>query len=109
MSKNHSHPFKAFARVLLTFGMALFVLAGALDLHSVEAKPRTHTVTIRGMNYLPTSLTVDVGDTVVWKIEDMVPHTVTDRGKSFESRSIVSGASWSYVANKKGTYSYYCT
>jgi plastocyanin len=109
MSKNHSHPFKAFARVLLTFGMALFVLAGALDLHSVEAKPRTHTVTIRGMNYLPPTLTVDVGDTVVWKNEDMVPHTVTDRGKSFESRSIVSGASWSYVANKKGTYSYYCT
>ncbi len=109
MSKNQSHQYHAFARVLLTYGMALLVLAGALGLQSAAAKRRTHTIAIRGMNYLPVTLIVNVGDTVVWKNEDVVPHTATDRGKSFDSGAIVSGASWSYVANKKGTYSYYCT
>ena len=108
MSKNQSHQYQSFARVLLIYGMALFI-AGALGLQSTAAKPRTHTVAIRGMNYVPPSLTVNVGDTVVWKNEDTVPHTATDRGKSFDSGSIVSGASWSYVVNKKGSYSYYCT
>ena len=108
MFKNQSHQYQSFARVLLIYGMALFI-AGALGLQSTAAKPRTHTVAIRGMNYVPPSLTVNVGDTVVWKNEDTVPHTATDRGKSFDSGSIVSGASWSYVVNKKGTYSYYCT
>ena len=108
MFKNQSHKYQSFGRVLLIYGMALFI-AGALGLQSTAAKPRTHTVAIRGMNYVPPSLTVNVGDTVVWKNEDTVPHTATDRGKSFDSGSIVSGASWSYVVNKKGTYSYYCT
>ena len=108
MSKNQSHQYQSFARALLIYGIALFI-AGALGVQSTAAKPRTHTVAMRGMNYVPPSLTVNVGDTVVWKNEDTVPHTATDRGKSFDSGSIVSGASWSYVVKKKGTYSYYCT
>src|ERR1051326_1069312 len=163
MFKNQSHQYQSFARVLLIYGMAFFI-AGALGLQSTAAKPRTHTVAIRGinyvpatfsvnvgdtvvwknedtvphtatdkgksfdsgsivsaakpgthtvairgMNYVPATLTVNVGDTVVWKNEDTVPHTATDKGKSFDSGSIVSSASWSYVVQKKGTYSYYCT
>jgi plastocyanin len=60
------------------------------------------------MKYLPATLVVNVGDTVVWKNEDIVPHTATDRGKVFDSGSIAPGASWNYVASKKGTYFYYC-
>ena len=108
MSKNQSHQYQSFARFLLVYGMALLI-TGAVGLQSTVAKPRTHIVAIRGMNYALPSLTVNVGDTVVWKNEDTVPHTATDRGKSFDSGSIASGASWSYVVKKKGTYSYYCT
>jgi len=102
---NRNH---VFARVSLACGIALLVFAGVLGLQSVAAKGRTYTVTIRDMRYLPMTLVVRVGDTVMWKNADMVPHTVTDQGKSFDSGSIVQGASWSYVASKKGTYSYYC-
>ncbi len=109
MYKKKSQQYRAFARVSLTCAIALLVLAVALGLPSAAAKGRVHTVTIRDMKYLPATLIVNVGDTVVWKNEDMVPHTVTDRGKSFDSGSIVNGASWSDVVNKKGTYSYYCT
>ncbi len=109
MYKKKLQPYRAFARVSLTCTIALLMIAGALGLPSAAAKRRVHTITIRDLKYLPATLIVSVGDTVVWKNEDMVPHTVTDRGKSFDSGSIVNGASWSYVVNKKGTYSYYCT
>ena len=109
MSKNKSHPYHAFARILLASAAALLVIGGTMALQSSAAKRRTHIVAIRGMNYLPANLVVNVGDTVVWKNEDMVPHTATDRARSFDSGTIASGASWSYVVNKKGTYSYYCT
>jgi plastocyanin len=60
------------------------------------------------MNYLPATLTVNVGDTVIWKNDDIVPHTATARNKSFDSGNMEPGATWRYVANKKGTYFYYC-
>ncbi len=60
------------------------------------------------MKNLPATLIVNVGDTVVWKNDDIVPHTATDRGKGFDSGSIEPGASWSYAASRKGTYFYYC-
>jgi plastocyanin len=108
MYKNQSQQNHVFARVSLACGMALLGFAGVLGLQSAAAKGRSHTVAIREMKYLPATLVVSVGDTVTWKNTDIVPHTVTDKGKSFDSGSIVQGASWSYVASKKGTYFYYC-
>jgi plastocyanin len=88
--------------------MALLIFAATPGLPGADAKARTRTVVLRGMDYLPATLTVNVGDTVVWKNEDVVPHTATARNKSFDSGNIAPGGSWSYVANKKGTYFYYC-
>jgi plastocyanin len=90
---------------VLSVCVALFIFAGA---SAAAYKPRTHTVALRGMKNVPATLTVRAGDTVVWKNEDVVPHTATDRGKRFDSGSIEPGGSWSYVANTKGTYDYYC-
>ena len=92
-------------RALLGACAALLVVA---VLSSAAAKSRTHTVTLRGMKNVPATLVVRAGDTVVWKNDDVVPHTATDRGKSFDSGNIEPGGSWSYVANRKGTYFYYC-
>jgi plastocyanin len=85
--------------------VALLIVAGT---SAAASKSRTHTVALRGMKNVPATLTVNVGDTVIWKNEDVVPHTATDRGKHFDSGSIEPGGSWSYVANRKGTYFYYC-
>jgi plastocyanin len=105
MSPNNSRRYHLAARVLLTACAALFILAGA---SAAAYKPRTHTIALRGMKNVPATLVVNAGDTVVWKNEDVVPHTATDRGKSFDSGNIEPGGSWSYVAGRKGTYSYYC-
>lgn len=105
MSPINSRRHRLIRRALLPACAALVILAGV----TAEAyKPRTHTVALRGMRNVPATLVVKTGDTVVWKNEDVVPHTATDRGKRFDSGNIEPGGSWSYVARSKGTYSYYC-
>ncbi len=74
-----------------------------------KSEPQSHTVLIRDFKYVPETLTVKTGDTVIWKNEDIVPHTATTRGKGFDSKNIAAGASWKYVANRPGVYSYICT
>jgi plastocyanin len=74
-----------------------------------KAEPQTHTVSISGFKFVPETLTVNAGDTVIWKNEDIVPHTATAEGKGFNSKGIESKASWKYVADKAGTYPYLCT
>lgn len=105
MSPNYSRYHHAITCALLSVCVALSILTLA---SAAAPKPRTHTVALRGMKNVPATLTVRAGDTVVWKNEDVVPHTATDRGKRFDSGSIEPGGSWSYVANTKGTYDYYC-
>jgi plastocyanin len=105
MSPNYSRRHQAITGVLLSVCVALSILTLA---SSAASKPATHTVVLRGMKNVPATLMVNVGDTVIWKNEDVVPHTATDKGKSFDSGNIEPGGSWSYVVNRKGTYSYYC-
>jgi plastocyanin len=72
------------------------------------AQPKTHTVTIHGMQFVPANLQVNAGDTVIWKNEDLVQHTATADTKSFDSGAIQPGSFWKYVAKKRGSYSYIC-
>ncbi len=105
MSPIYSRYHHAITCALLCACVALSILTLA---SAAAPKPRTHTVALRGMNNVPATLVVRAGDTVVWKNEDVVPHTATDRGKAFDSGNIEPGGSWSYVAGRKGTFSYNC-
>ncbi len=105
MSPNTPRRHQAITCALLSICVALSILTLA---SAAAPKPRTHTVVLRGMKNVPATLVVRAGDTVVWKNEDVVPHTATDRGKAFDSGNIEPGGSWSYVADRKGTFSYYC-
>lgn len=70
--------------------------------------PASHTVLISGFKFQPDTLTVDAGDTVIWKNADIVPHTVTAGDKSFNSGSIAPGASWTLVTKTRGSFPYSC-
>lgn len=74
-----------------------------------KTEPQTHTIVIKGFIFQPETLTVKAGDTVIWKNEDIVPHTATANGKRFDSKSIETKASWKYVATKPGSYPYICS
>jgi plastocyanin len=75
----------------------------------VHAAGATHTVSIEGMAFVPATLTVRKGDTIVWANRDLVPHTATAQDKSFDSREIPAGKSWKLVAKTGGKMAYVCT
>jgi len=68
-----------------------------------------HTVVISGTAFKPPTLTVNVGDRIVWKNDDPFAHTVTSREGKFDSKEIAAGRSWTYRATQKGTFPYICT
>lgn len=70
--------------------------------------PRAHVIAIRGFQYLPGSLTVAVGDTVIWNNADIVPHTATAEQERFDTRSLEANASGRFVAADTGTHPYVC-
>jgi plastocyanin len=68
----------------------------------------TKTITISGMAF-PASTTVTKGTTVTWFNADAFAHTVTsDDGASFNSGNLAGKASFKYVANTAGTFTYHC-
>jgi plastocyanin len=81
-----------------------------LTIASVSAQQgaTTHTIVIKAMRYQPDQLEVRAGDTVEWKNEDIVAHTVTARDKSFDSGKIAPGSSWKLTVKKASTIDYGC-
>jgi plastocyanin len=87
---------------------AVAMLAAAVA--TAMAAPAAHaeaTVQIVNLHYKPTPLTVDVGETVTWKNEGFIPHTVT--GGELDSGRIRGGGEFSYKFTKPGTFEYRCT
>jgi plastocyanin len=100
------------APALFTSAAALCVLLALAQPHTsaaTKAAGATHTVTIEGMVFVPATLEVQRGDTIVWVNRDLFPHTATARDRSFESREIAAGASWKHVANSPGRFAYICS
>jgi hypothetical protein len=63
-----------------------------------------------GKSYLPVEITVVIGknNTVVWRNDDAVDHTVTADDRSFDSQIMKPGSTWAYTFMKTGIYSYHC-
>jgi plastocyanin len=101
-------------RSLMRHAFSVLVLATLLTSVSqgaagvVPSKPRTHTVIIEGTRFQPETLTVKAGDTIVWVNKDMFPHSATAGNSTFNSQVIAAGASWRYIAKKKGDFDYAC-
>jgi plastocyanin len=70
--------------------------------------PRSHAVTIQNFALRPATLTVSVGDTIVWTNADFVPHTATARDGAWDSKSIDGSGTWRFVARAPGRHAYYC-
>ena len=76
---------------------------------ATAAPPATHTVTMDGSRFDPSTLAVKAGDTLVWVNKDPFPHTSTSKAGEFDSQTIAAGKSWTLTAAKKGTFAYTCT
>lgn len=66
------------------------------------------TVRIANRAFSPGSISVATGTTVIWSNSDKDPHTVTDRGGSFDSGTFGPGGSFQRTFTAAGSFSYFC-
>src|SRR5947209_8120656 len=65
-------------------------------------------VIMNGIRFQPPELTVRAGETVEWKNEDIVSHTVTADDGSFDSGLIPPGGTWKMTVKNAGPLEYHC-
>ena len=71
----------------------------------------THKVTMDGTTFKPGSMTIKLGDAVVWTNEDPFPHTATaiSATPAFDSKPVAPGGRFTFKPTAKGDYPYKCT
>jgi LPXTG-motif cell wall-anchored protein len=67
------------------------------------------SVTISDFKFSPSSVTVNVGDTVTWSNDGPTVHTATANDGSFDTGILNKGESGSATFDQAGTISYICT
>jgi plastocyanin len=86
--------------------VAALAIAARMAVAPVLAADKS--VSIAGFAFHPTTVTVNVGDTVTWTNSDGVGHTATSSG-DFDTGTIPAGGSKSVTFGSAGTFSYICT
>ena len=66
-------------------------------------------VHISNFTFGPKAVTVKVGQTVTWTNDDDIPHTVIATDKSFRSKVLDTGESFSFTFTKPGQAAYFCS
>ena len=100
--------------VVALFGLVMVASVVACGSEEPEALP-PDTVLVRGMQYTPASLTVNVGDTVTWKFDDEgVAHNVVsvvgnvNDPKVLDSGNPQMSGEFKYTFTEAGTFDYTC-
>jgi plastocyanin len=76
---------------------------------TVHAAATSNAVRIVDFSFKPKSITVNVGDTVVWTNKDSVAHSATADNGDFDTGLLAQDVQGSYKFMKAGTFSYHCT
>ena len=88
-----------FGRLLFPFGFVVTVCVA-----------QTHEVLVKDYQYTPAHLSIQVGDTVVWKnAEKRTSHSVIFLGRDIpESERFFPDESWTMSFSEAGEYPYRC-
>jgi plastocyanin len=77
--------------------------------------PTVHLVSIKNFAMNPDPRNISLGDSVLWKNEDSVQHTVTsgdpgdpDEGSVFDSGLLSKDDTFEHTFNSAGTFNYFC-
>ena len=85
----------------LSSGLIVAALAATILLYfqfEIEAMAgRRVVIEIQNFEFMPERPSVNIGDVVVWKNMDIVPHTATSKDGSWDSGPIESGGEWETV------------
>ena len=90
--------------LLLSIPLLLAPAFGA----STIADAKTIDIVIEHFAFVPASIEVDAGDTVVFTNRDIVPHTATATDGSWTTMDIAGGKSGAVVVPAKGDGAYIC-
>ena len=99
------------SRVTALAGAIVLGSGGPLALAPVAAGAATaqaQAARIVDFDFAPNQLTVNVGTTVTWTNDGGRPHTVTDRGGTFDTDPIAPGATGEVTFSTPGTYRFFC-
>ena len=95
-------------RILKYITILSVLVFGFSNTAIAQNSPTTHTVLIKKMKFIPETLHVKNGDTVVWINKDFYPHDVSKfDDNSWHSSPLEKGKSWAKVVTK--TEEYYCS
>lgn len=89
---------------------AVLLLAGTVlfSCTTTNKNPKTYTVEIKDMKFVPADIKVEKGDTVLFVNKDMVAHDVTEQAtKAWSSSPIPAGGSWKMAVTDEADY--YCS
>jgi plastocyanin len=95
--------------------MAVLLVAAGSGCRRASAKVKepavTHQVIAENMKFTPAVTILRPGDKIKFKNQDLVPHTVTEKGSppAFDSGVIQMGATWDFTATHAGTFNFRCT
>ncbi len=66
-------------------------------------------MTIKDSAFIPRSITVSLGTTVIWTNDDSITHTVIAYNDSFSSQKLAPGQTFSHTFDWPGVSAYYCS
>lgn len=73
----------------------------------IPSQNSTESIIIKNFAFSPSSITINVGTTVVWTNEDSMPHRI--KSDSFFSSVLGKGATFQQTFSAPGTYKYICS
>ena len=95
------------ARVAAVF-VAVFSIAFATPSLLAATAPG-QTIEITRFAYAPKEITVAPGTKITWTNRDEIPHTVTARDKSVDSKALDTGDEFEHTFATEGDFEYFCT
>src|SRR5687767_13552209 len=97
-------------RLIVAAAVVALATAVPLVVGPAVAQERAETAEVKivDFDFDAKQLTIDVGTTVTWTNTGQRPHTVTDRGGTFDTDPIAPDGEGSFTFSVPGTYSYFC-
>lgn len=88
--------------------MLITYFAASCNSAAPERESQTHTIEIKQMKFVPSEITVQDGDSIVWINKDLVAHDVTEeKTKKWSSSLLQPGNSWKMAIHESADY--YCS
>jgi len=94
--------------VRLTLAALALLVLGLASSASAAPSAATQGVSVANFTFSPTSLTINVGDSVKWTNSDAATHTVTADAGGFSSTLGPSGGTFTFQFTSAGTFAYHC-